>query len=243
MKICKRCNNEFEGATQKRYCSKECSVADKNEKRRKSPQILKCVICEKEFVQKRKDNLTCSLVCGRKLWIKNNPEKSANCDKGINRKKRFEKWRENNRDKLRKTKQKYKANRRKKDVNFKINELIGNSIRSSVRNKGFKKWSEILGYDIETLKVHLEKTLPKNITWEIYLKSNNEFHIDHIVPISAYNFNTYEDEDFKKCWNYRNLRIISKKENLTKLSNIKMELIEKFNIKDLLPKDFKFPLF
>jgi hypothetical protein len=235
MKNCKRCGKEFIGANQKRYCSEECLINDKNEKRRKSPLKTNCLICGNEFIQKRKDNLTCSSTCTQKLWVKNNPEKNWDRHNGEQAKKRFKNWREDNRNKLRATKKRYKNKKRKNNINFKLNELVGNAIRLSIKDKGFNKWSKILGYDVEILKNHLEKTLPKNVNWEIYLKSNNEFHIDHIIPIAAYKFESYNDDDFKKCWNYRNLRIISKNENLTKLATIKMELIKKYNIEDLLP--------
>jgi hypothetical protein len=238
MKNCKKCGKEFNPIKKQQYCSIECRTKVRNEKRKKRPIIFNCLICGNEFLQKRRDNLVCSSLCGRKLWVKNNPDKSDSCDRGVNRKKRFIKWRENNRDKIRATKQRYKSKRRLKDIKFKLNELIGNSVRSSIKDKGFKKWSLILGYDIDVLKNHLEKTLPKNISWDIYLKNSTEFHIDHIIPISAYSFDSYNDEDFKKCWNYRNLRIISRSDNLIKFNSIEKELIKKYNIEDLLPKDF-----
>jgi DNA-directed RNA polymerase subunit RPC12/RpoP len=238
MKKCKKCEKEFKTTGyNNHYCSKECRIKVKNENRRKSPQNFKCIICGVEFIQKRKDNLVCSSLCSQKLWVKNNPEKNWNRKNGEQAKKRIKKWRTENMDKIRSIKKRYKEKRRLNDIKFKLNELIGNSIRLSIKDKGFKKWSLILNYDVETLKNHLKKTLPKDVTWEIYLKSNNEFHIDHIIPISAYKFESYNDEEFKKCWNYRNLRIISKKENLTKLSKIEIELIKKYDIKDLLPNN------
>jgi len=237
MKKCKNCGKEIVAIGNKQYCNYKCQNDARNIRKRKSTKIYKCEICGKEFTQKRKDNVTCSKVCGRKLWVKNNPEKSDKCDKGINRHNRYVKWRENNRDKTRAIKQRYKAKRRLEDVNFKLNELIGNAIRLSVQDKGFRKWSSILGYSVETLKIHLESTLQEGITWEVYLKNSNKFHIDHIIPISAYSFNSCNDIEFKKCWNYRNLRIITYKENLEKLSSVQPELIKKYEIEDLLPKD------
>ena len=74
---------------------------------------------------------------------------------------------------------------RLEDVNFKLNELIGNAIRLSIQDKGFKKWSLVLGYSIETLKNHLESTLQEGITWETYLKNSKKFHL-YITVMNGY---------------------------------------------------------
>lgn len=44
-----------------------------------------------------------------------------------------------------------------------------------------------------------------------------------------------EYKEFLKCWNYRNLRIIPALENLSKSDKLNIELVDKYNIKDLLP--------
>ena len=60
---------------------------------------------------------------------------------------------------------------------------------------------------------HLEKTLPDGYTWE-------ECHIDHKIPMSAFNFTTPEHTDFKRCWALSNLRLLPAKENLVKYNKL-----------------------
>lgn len=48
----------------------------------------------------------------------------------------------------------------------------------------------------------------------------NEWEIDHIFPISAHNFNSANDLDFKRCWSLSNLRPLWKMDNRIKHSKI-----------------------
>lgn len=83
---------------------------------------------------------------------------------------------------------------------------------SLLKNKTGRKWESIAGYSLKKLKTHLEKQFKDGMTWENYGK----WHIDHIIPISAFNFETAEDIDFKKCWALKNLQPLWAKENLSK---------------------------
>jgi hypothetical protein len=42
------------------------------------------------------------------------------------------------------------------------------------------------------------------------------WHINHVIPISAFNFSSPEDIDFKKCWALKNLRPLWAKDNFSK---------------------------
>lgn len=235
-KNCKNCGFKFKALGKQIYCNENCKIAYRKLKRKKLPINKNCVICDTKFIQKRKDKITCSESCSQKLWVKNNPEKNFERYNGESAKKRKALWSLNNKDKLRKIKQRYKKKRRQNDINFKLNELISNSIRQGILDKGFKKWSNIVGYTTEELKYHLESTFENGLTWEVYLKG--DYHIDHIIPQHLYSFNSYLDEEFKKCWNLRNLRIITETENLNKLGTLDLDLVDKYKISDLLPKSF-----
>ena len=235
-KKCKLCNNIFEtNSGVQKFCNNICQNKDRNIKRRKIYILFNCVLCKKKFTQKRKDNITCSSTCSQKLWVKNNPEKNFERHSGIKAKKRIKIWLQKNKDRVRKIKRKYKDKKRKIDAKYKLNELVSNAIRLAINNKGFEKWSAILGYDIDFLMNHLEKTFENGLTWNEYLKGG--YHIDHIIPQSLYTFKNKEDAEFKKCWNYRNLRIISSDENLLKFNNLDLSLVMKYEIYDLLPKN------
>lgn len=49
-------------------------------------------------------------------------------------------------------------------------------------------------------------------------------------------FESAEDEEFKQCWNIRNLRLLEKNENLKKGGKLDLNLIKEYNIEDLLPR-------
>ena len=57
------------------------------------------------------------------------------------------------------------------------------------------------------------------MTWENYGKT---WHIDHVLPVSIFN-HTNEDA-VKICWNWRNLRPLNAKENISKSNTVDFEL-------------------
>lgn len=223
------------------FCSKECKLENRRRTRdHRTPIEFNCLICNTTFIQKRKDNKTCSTSCSQKLWIQNNPEKDKERNNGEQAKTRKKLWIKNNYKRFRGIQNKSKTNRFKNDINYRLNTLIGNAIRNTVKDKGVKKWEQLAGYSISTLQKHLETTLPENVSWNDYLSGG--YHIDHIIPVSMFNFKSYQDPEFKKCWNYRNLRILTGTDNLHKLATYDPELIKKYNISDLLPKTFNISL-
>ena len=55
------------------------------------------------------------------------------------------------------------------------------------------------------------------MSWELMGKY---IHIDHIIPITAFNFETYTDIDFKRCWSLSNLQPMYAFENKSKGNRI-----------------------
>lgn len=97
----------------------------------------------------------------------------------------------------------------------KLNKSMRNGIsRSIIRGgKAGRSWKSLVGYTANELKAHLEKQFTKEMTWENY---GAYWHVDHIVPKAAFNFEKAEDIDFKRCWELKNLRPLEAKENLKK---------------------------
>lgn len=78
---------------------------------------------------------------------------------------------------------KYFRERRKRDPIFKLSAYARNMLRRVLRATGdIKKGStrDILGYDAEELKSHIESLFTDGMSWENY----GEWHIDHKIPIS-----------------------------------------------------------
>jgi len=87
-----------------------------------------------------------------------------------------------------------------------INHSLGHGVKAG------RKWESLVGYTASELKAHIEKLFKPGMTWE----NRKLWHLDHIVPVSAFNFKTPEDSDFKKCWNLKNFRPLWALENLKK---------------------------
>jgi len=78
--------------------------------------------------------------------------------------------------------------------------------------KNHRSWLSLIDYTVSDLKKHLERQFQEGMTWENY----GDWHIDHIIPVSAFNITCPEDLDFKRCWALSNLRPLWAKENIIK---------------------------
>lgn len=107
----------------------------------------------------------------------------------------------------------YKKERFSNNMRFRLNHLLSASIRVSLRKgKQGLHWEKLVGYTLDALIKHLEKQFKDGMSWD----NAGKWHIDHVVPISAFNFETAEDLDFQRCWGLSNLRPMWAEENLKK---------------------------
>lgn len=124
-------------------------------------------------------------------------------------------------EKVKKTWQK-RDKKKRSTPKGKLSRTISYRIWTSLKgNKNRNHWGNLVGYSIEQLKLHIEKQFLPGMTWENY---GPIWHIDHRIPISAHNFNSPNDIDFKRCWSLKNLRPLWASENYKKHS----KLIENF---------------
>jgi len=111
---------------------------------------------------------------------------------------------------------KYLRERRKNDLIFNLNHSMSRGMRMSLKRNGGKTkkdhWESIVGYTVKQLKSHLEKQFQPGMSWD----NHGEWHIDHKIPISKFNFSSIEHEDFKRCWDMKNLQPLWAKDNLSK---------------------------
>jgi len=153
---------------------------------------------KKQQKQWRKDNPE-KVIEINKRWQKRNPEKLKKCCK---------RWRENN--------SQYFKNRYRTNLRFNLNWKISKEIEKELKSN--KHWEVLVGYTVNDLIKRLLKTMPLDYSWNDFLRG--ELHIDHIIPISAFNFNKPEDYDFQRCWALENLRLLPAKENLKKYNKL-----------------------
>lgn len=179
---------------------------------------LKCQKTNKEWRESHPDLMKKY----KEKWRKNNPDK-------------LEQWAKLHPEKMREIKRKsrkkvYSENRRKilakrceyrKRYKRNPKYRLGNTMRRTIWEvlKGRKRgqhWESLVGYTITELKQHLESLFQEGMTWENYGK----WHIDHIIPVSVFNFDHPDDIDFKRCWALENLQPMWAKENIAKHSKL-----------------------
>jgi len=107
-------------------------------------------------------------------------------------------------------------NRLKTDNNFKIIKLLRSRLSNILRNNKADHTLELLGCSFERLKQHLQQTAINNgyLNFDINTYSGKDYHIDHVIPCSAFNFKCSYHQ--KLCFNWSNLQILTSKENISK---------------------------
>lgn len=185
---------------------------DKKERKRK---------LSKEYREKNKEKVAES----KRIYEKNNKERineSAAKWRGKNKdaiiKKRRE-WYIKNKEARREYARKWAAQNKDRILEYartqrrrpkvKAIEFMRKCVHRSLC-QGDKRTSDILGYTREDLVKHIEAQFSKGMTWENY----GEWHIDHIVPISALIEQGVKEPSKINCLS--NLRPLWAKENLEK---------------------------
>lgn len=96
-----------------------------------------------------------------------------------------------------------------------LSNCISRRIRYSLKEpKNGRSWESLVGYTLADLMLHLESQFTKGMAWENYGRSG--WHVDHIKPISHFNFESYDDPEFLECWALWNLRPLWAEENLSR---------------------------
>jgi hypothetical protein len=125
-------------------------------------------------------------------------------------------WRENNIEKVRECARQHNKKMRSTPKG-KLHSSFAISIYKTLRGvKNGRRWECLVGYTVDELKKHLEKQFTDGMTWENY----GEWHVDHKIPKSVFNYETPEDIDFKKCWALSNLQPLWKLDNLIKYNKL-----------------------
>lgn len=118
---------------------------------------------------------------------------------------------------------------RQTDPNFMVRKSLSYAIWKTLRlsnsTKDNKSCLDGISYTIEELRNHLESLFEPWMNWEnygVYRKSvwddNDQstwtWQIDHVIPQSNLPYTFMEDDNFKKCWELKNLRPLSAKQNI-----------------------------
>ena len=194
------------------------------------------IIYREKYYQKNREKI----LKKSKQWRIDNPEraKATRENHYLNNKskilKQTKQWQKDNPDKRKEISKRYIKNhrleiyirtgnwlnyKRKTDLKYSLDHRISESIRRSLKNnKAGRHWEDLVGYNLKDLIKRLEKTMPESYTWQDYLEG--KLQIDHIVPISIFNYSKPEHPDFKRCWALENLRLLPARENLIKKAKL-----------------------
>ncbi len=103
--------------------------------------------------------------------------------------------------------------RRKVNPAFTINERMSAGVRQSLAlGKQGWRWEKLVGYTKDDLLKHLERQFLPGMSWD----RRSEIHIDHIIPLSSFRFETADDPEFRAAWALSNLRLMWALDNIAK---------------------------
>ncbi|MFA5346538.1 MAG: hypothetical protein WC294_00205 [Methanoregula sp.] len=143
----------------------------------------------------------------RKRWRLENREKYLE-----SRREQSKKYRAKNKERVAEVQRKSQLKRRL-DPGVVLHQRMSCAVYLSLkRNKQGRRWEELLGFTCAQLKTHIEKLFLPGMSWE----NIGEWHIDHKIPKAVFNFSSYSDIDFKKCWDIKNLQPLWSVDNLKK---------------------------
>lgn len=122
-------------------------------------------------------------------------------------------WRMNNKDmhlqQMKRANQK-RTSTAKGRLEHNIRRAVNGTISRDM--KGGKRVFDLLDYTIDELKDHLEAKFADGMNWNNY----GEWHVDHKIPLAAFDYETPNDVDFKRAWSLSNLQPLWAIDNIKK---------------------------
>jgi predicted RNase H-like nuclease (RuvC/YqgF family) len=211
-KVCSKCNIEKNienfGKSNKSsdglmYCCRECNNLRSKQYRKENHQ--KTLETQRNWRRKNPD------------WVKN--VNSINSKKNIKKNlERLKEWYKKNPDKKREYRENYKPKKRlqkklrmQNDAIFNLTNRLRSRLYKYLKTMNITKKNrtfDIIGCTPDFLKKHLEEKFVIGMSWE----NRNEWHIDHIIPLSSAKT---EKELYELCY-YTNLQPLWVQDNLKK---------------------------
>lgn len=98
---------------------------------------------------------------------------------------------------------------------YRLSRNIRTGISKSLKTDKPGLWEQLVGYTTAELREYIQRRFEPRMSWKNY----GDWHIDHIRPVSTFDFSTYQDDDFKRCWSLSNLRPLWARDNWTRKKN------------------------
>jgi hypothetical protein len=115
----------------------------------------------------------------------------------------------------------YVQTRYRTDLKYSLNRRLATMIHQSLRMRNSRKndrWEALVGYSLDALYERLKATMPAGYTWDDFMAGR--LHVDHKTPLSAFNFQTETDLDFRRAWALANLQLLPGPDNLSKADKL-----------------------
>lgn len=217
--ICVDCGSTVKKTGTNQIRCGECrSLAEKaRHKSKNKPLVIKCAECG-EDTHRRHSSPYCE-ACAKAVRKRKDAEKQRERRKTEEAKEKgrirsAERYK--NDPRVRDYLNEYERNRTKSDPKFALNRrvraLIGSSLRRYNSSKNGKSWKLVVGYSIDELFNHIERQFLPGMSWE----NRDEWHVDHIVPVASFDYDSPDHPDFKACWALTNLRPLWSGDNIRK---------------------------
>lgn len=221
---CPKCGEKFNGPKVAKYCSNDCRINNRRRITADGTTEKQCPACgewkqvTEEHYHHNKQNFDgFTVYCNPCSVKKHNNFRRTDHGKELSRASSIR-----NIETIRKYRKKIQSvvNERERiksriDPSFQLTRRMRCLMWAGLRkNKGGHKWEDLAGYSVDALRRHIEKQFKGGMNWERFLAG--EIHIDHRIPVAAFNFSSPEDLDFKRCWALKNLQPMWARENISK---------------------------
>jgi hypothetical protein len=113
---------------------------------------------------------------------------------------------------------KYKNKQYKENSQFRTYSIVRSRLRNFLKaSKQIKnsKTTELIGCNKKYLKDWIEYQFDSKMNWQ---NQGSYWHLDHTIPCDS--FDSSNENDLKKCFNWTNLRPLEKSRNISKSSKI-----------------------
>lgn len=202
------------------YCSDKCRNEQAKLQSRKN-NIKECLECGKKFIAIG-NSQRCSNECSEKHRKFLNSKEYKYLHTNFENKQLYNKlyYQKNKAIILAYTKN-YTYNQLKVDPSYKLKYELRSKLLNIIKNQlNSSIIKTISGCTLEKLLEHLQTTAINNNfkNFDINNYNGKEYHIDHIIPCSSFNFNN--SKEVKNCFHYSNLQILTAKNNMEKHNKI-----------------------
>lgn len=141
-------------------------------------------------------------------WRKRNAERVRAAGK---------RWREANPEKVREKQRRADAKLQQNPEHV-LKKRIKARVRAMLKGGSSREIEGALGYTRADLVAHIQRQFTAGMTWEALMRG--EIHIDHIIPVSRFKFDSIEHPEFRACWALSNLQPLWATDNHRKQAQV-----------------------